>query len=163
MALFLVPDRNAQAIVGVRPPLSPGMPPESVWRHLAAKRMLGLREHLRAALDESWLDDGAHGLALTNGRLFRYSGKQIRTEVCFGEVDRAAVRRLWHPGVAGARRGESLGRGPVVLLRLTFDLMSGETRQLRVSAFAADVYPLVEGLIRELGAKLEVRRTMPGV
>src|SRR5438034_10223687 len=95
MALFLVPERNAEAIVGARPPEFRGSPPDSVAQHLAAKRLLGPREHLRVALDESLFDDGSNGLALTNARLFRYSGKTIRTEAKLGAVERATVRRLW--------------------------------------------------------------------
>jgi hypothetical protein len=161
MALFLVPDRCAEAIVGLRLESRPP-PPESVTRQLARKALLDEKEVVRAAIDESCLDDGSHGLVLTNGRFFRYSGRAIRAEVRFGDVVRARVRRVWSPAAA-LGRGEIGGGGQVVLLRFRFELADGHRREIALSAFAASAYPLVDGLLHELGAKLVVGRTLPGI
>ena len=115
-----------------------------------------------AAIDESWLDDGARGTVLTDRRILRFRRERATVVVALGEVARVRVRRMWYPVPPLLGRGDAYGKGPVVILRLRLELRSGARARLRLQDFAGELRPFVEALLARF-PDLEVARTLPGI
>ena len=120
-------------------------------------------EGLLAAIDDSWMGEGSKGLVVTNRRLFSYRAGDLRLEVPFSSVESLLIRPMWYPGAGILGRGEIVGQGPVVVLRLKFKMTDGKSRHLRLSQFPSDLHPFLSALLTKLGNRVEVGRTLPGI
>ncbi len=162
MALFGTPEKSAEGILGFTPKEPPPVP-EQVEKYLETAGHLELEEHILAGVDDSWLDDGNAGLVATDKRFFAYKKANVRFNVSFDEVRQALFRRVWYPSAPLVGRGGAFGNGPVVVLRLKFDLSDGTRKKLRVSQYARDVFPIVSVLLERLADRVQVGRILPGI
>lgn len=162
MALFSIPEKSAAGILGFNPNEPPSVP-EQVQNYLETAGHLDPDEQILAALDDSWLDDGNAGLVATDSRFLAYKKANVRFEVTLEEVRQAFFRRYAYPRSPLVGRGGAFGKGPIVVLRLKFDLSDGTRKRLRVSQYARDVFPIVSVLLERLGDRVQVGRLLPGI
>jgi len=160
--IFTVPEKTAEGLVGGSPKVIPGIP-EAVSKHATRLGLIQAGETLLAAIDDSWTGNGSKGLVVTDRRLLQYREGDLRLEVPFPGVQSVFIRAMWYPGVGILGRGEIVGQGSVIVLRLRFRMADGTTRKLRLSQFASDLYPFLSAMLAKLGDRVEVGRTMPGI
>ncbi|MCK6481087.1 MAG: hypothetical protein HUU06_06760 [Planctomycetaceae bacterium] len=150
-----------ERILGCRPVGTAGEA-KAVQKYVEANGLLGDGETFLAGCDDTWLSDASRGHVLTDGRLFRYSTREVHAIVLLDRVDHLRVRRMWYPGVPLVSRGEVFGDGPILILRFRFTSGDGTTRRLRLQTYAAILRPFVEGLVGRFPGRVEVARTLPG-
>jgi hypothetical protein len=144
----------------------PEVDPEAVLRvraHARQRRLLASDEDFVAGVDESWLATGARGVILTEQCILRYRGDRTTQIAALAAIERVRVRRMWYPRAGLLGRGESVGPGPVIILRFRFDLSGGRPRaRLRLQQHAGDMLPFVAALV-ERAPRLKVAPTLPGL
>ena len=159
---FRKPERTAEGIVGGRPHDVPP-PPDQVLRHLMKLDALGKGETVLAALDDSWTGNGTSGVVVTDRRILSFRKSGVRLDLALAEVKTLSVRKMWYPGAGFLGRGEFIGEGPVIVLRLSIRMADGTTERLRLRTYANEHYPFVKALLDQLGERVVVRRTFPGL
>ena len=159
---FRVPEKSADGLVGGTPKIIPGIP-DQVSEHVKRLGQVRDGEGILAAIDDSWNENGSKGLVVTDRRLFSYRAGDLRLEVPFLSVESLFIRPMWYPGAGILGRGEIVGQGSVVVLRLKFKMTDGKSRHLRLSQFASDLHPFLSALLTKLGNRVEVGRTLPGI
>jgi hypothetical protein len=159
--LFSRPQKSAIAILGGRPATVASLP-DKVLKHVHDNALIGSDEKILAGLDTTWTGSAKAGLIVSDKRVFRYKNCACDDLAHVGQCSCLIIRRLWYPGVPVISRGEFLGNGPIVVLRMAFH-EDAKKKRLRLSENVSTLFPIVQALIDNFGPEIQVGRILPGL